>query len=108
MRYSRIIGQNILLAMNENNISMSYMLENLDYTEKDMYRIIEGVTLIDSQELDNIADVLGVDVDELSTPRDEAQYREIMHCMGEYHNSSNKDKILDYIDLYIKLAEVVG
>ena len=108
MKYSRVIGQNIQLVLEDSGITFSQLREKLGYSEKDLCRILEGVLLVDSMELDKFAKVLGVELGQLTEPRDEKQYRELIHCMGEYHDVSNKDKILDYIDLYIELAEVVG
>lgn len=108
MKYSRVIGQNIQLAMKNRKVTFSQLKNKLGYSERDLHRILEGVLLVDSSELTKFAEVLGVQLSQLTENRDEECYRELIHCMGDYHDGSNKDKILDYIDLYIELAEAVG
>lgn len=107
MAYSRIVGQNIDLMMRKKGIQASMISEKLGYSERDVHRIIEGVLLVDGTELKNIAGVFGADVQELLKERTEEEYRELLHCMGTYKSTENKDKILDYIDLYITLEESV-
>jgi dissimilatory sulfite reductase (desulfoviridin) alpha/beta subunit len=105
MAYSRIVGQNIELMMQKKGIQASMVADKLGYSEIDIHRIKEGVLLINGNEIQDFAEVLDVETEELTTIRDEDQYRPLLHCMGSYKNVDNKDKILDFIDLYISLEE---
>lgn len=105
MKYSRVIGQNIELLMIRKNISTEDVASKLGFSSDDLQRIKEGRLMIDGQEIDMFAKILGVNVTELLEQRDEEEYRELIHCMGTYHNAENKEKIIDYIDMYIGIEE---
>lgn len=107
MAYSRIVGQNIELLMQRNGIQASMIAEQLGYSEIDVYKIMEGSLLITGSEMCEIAEVLHVDIAELEMTRDEEEYRPLLHCMGNYKNVESKDKIMDFIDLYIDLEEAM-
>ena len=105
MKYSRVIGQNIELLMIRKNISTEDVASKLGFSSDDLQRIKEGRLMIDGQEIDMFAKILGVNVTELLEQRDEEEYCELIHCMGTYHNAENKEKIIDYIDMYIGIEE---
>lgn len=105
MAYSRMIGQNIELIMKQKNILPEEISKKLGYSLNDLHRMKEGVLLLDGYELREMADAIGVDSSELLKPRAEDEYRDLLHCMGTYHDVKNKDKILDYIDMYIGIEE---
>ena len=105
MEHPRMIGQNIELTMRQKNISNEQLVAMLGYSEMDIHRMQEGVLLLSGSELEEIAEALGVEMCELTEKKDESEYRELLHCMGNYHDVVNKDKILDYIDMYIEIEE---
>lgn len=105
MKHSRVIGQNIELLMKRKKISTEDVPSKLGFSFDDLQRIKEGRLTIDGQEIDMFADVLGVNVTELMGQREEKEYRELIHCIGMYHNMENKEKIIDYIDVYIGIEE---
>ena len=105
MKYSRVIGQNIELLMKRKKISAEDVASKLGFSSDDLQRVKEGRLMIDGQEIDMFAEILDVNVTELLEQRDEKEYRELIHCMGTYHNAENKEKIIDYIDMYIGIEE---
>lgn len=105
MAYSRIVGQNIQLVLQQKGISLEQLAQQLDYSLIDVHRIIDGVLLIDGNDIKEFAKILKVELSELVDQRDETEYRGLLHCMGEYHDAKNKDKILDYMDMYIGIEE---
>lgn len=105
MAYSRIVGQNIELMMKKKNVLPEDLAMKLGFSLTDLHRIKEGVLLVDGNEIREIAEAIGIEFSELILRRDEGEYRELLHCMGTYHDVENKDKILDYIDMYIGIEE---
>lgn len=105
MNEPRLIGQNIELVMQKCAISDGQLASMLGYSDMDVHRIKEGVLLLSGRELEEIAKALNVKLESLLERREESEYRELLHCMGSYHNVENKDKILDYIDTYIEIEE---
>lgn len=107
MSYSRVIGRNIELVLNQKGVSMCEFAEKLGYSEMDFHKILEGVLMIGGREIKEIATHLGIALEELTRVREEDEYRTLIHCMGNYEDPENKDRILDYIDMYIELEEAV-
>ena len=108
MAYSRIVGQNIQLVLQQKGIRLEELAQQLGYSLIDLHRIIEGVLLIDGNEIKEFANILKVELSELLDQRDETEYRGLLHCMGEYHDAKNKEKILDYMDMYIGIEEAMN
>lgn len=108
MAYSRIVGQNIQLVLQQKGLRLEDLAQQLGYSLIDLHRIVEGVLLIDGDEIREFASVLKVELSELLNQRDETEYRGLLHCMGEYHDAKNKDKILDYMDMYIRIEEAMN
>ena len=108
MAYSRIVGQNLQLVLQQKGISLEQLAQQLGYSLVDLHRIQEGVLMIDGREIKEFANTLEVDPSELLEQRDEMEYRELLHCMGEYHDVQSKEKILDYIDMYIGIEEAMS
>lgn len=107
MSYSRMIGENIQLELMKRGISIQEIAQELGYSEMDFHKIVEGVLKIGRREISEIANSLGATFEDLIEVREEDEYRQLVHCMGSYEKAETKDKILDYIDMYIELQEAV-
>ncbi len=102
----RKLGVNIRTCMLESNISLDSFAEHMGYSMKDVWNVIEGKVIIPPVELDKIASFL------------KTTKRELIHCesdslvpdlqyMKEFSNPDNLDRILDLMDEYVELREVV-
>lgn len=105
MEHPSLIGQNIDLLMRQMDISDEQLASMLGYSEMDIHRIKEGVLLLSGSELLSFAQAFNIEPEELAKKRAESEYRELLHCMGNYHSAVNKDRIFDYIDTYIEIEE---
>lgn len=103
MKSLRVIGQNIQLQMNSKGYSIEELADRLGYSVLEVHRIIEGNLSVPLQTMKKIANELSTTLKNLMEEKDENEYKPLLDCMGSYKNASNKDKILDYIDLYIQL-----
>ena len=108
MAYSRIVGQNIQLVLQQKGVRLEQLAQQLGYSLIDLHRVLDGVLMIDGDEIREFANILKVELSELLDQRDETEYRGLLHCMGEYHDAKNKDKILDYMDMYIGIEEAMN
>jgi DNA-binding Xre family transcriptional regulator len=108
MKTSRIIGQNIALTMEEKKVGVHSLCQKLEISEADLHRVQEGVLMLDSSTLKRMCAELGVSLETMMEQRPESEYRKLIHCMGKYQNPENKEKILDYIDLYIAMEEAMA
>lgn len=101
MRYSRIIGYNINKIIKQKNIKKSEFASNLNYSDSDVNRIIEGRLVLTPQDLFDIAEKLNVSIEDL------IKDKKYSGCMKKFINKDYREKILDIIDMYIDLKEAI-
>ena len=102
----RKLGANIFTLMQDAEISREELAEKLNYTYRDMCRILEGRLMISPTEVERISkffkkskkQLLGYEADRVVP---ELQY------MKEFSNMDNLDKILDLLDDYVELRESI-
>lgn len=104
----RILGQNISLQMKKAELTEQKLAENLKCSVMDIYKILEGNIILSINEIRKIADIFSVEVDKIITPCVEQDYKQLLNCMGDYEDPTNKNKILDFIDLYVQLETTVN
>ena len=102
----RKIGINIRICMQEANITRERFAEHFGYSIKDVCNIIEGKVIIPPVELEKIADFLSTTKNELINKESDSLIPDLQY-MKEFSNPDNLDKILDLMDEYVELKEVV-
>ena len=101
MRYARTIGNNISIELKKKGLTYEDLAKETGYSVDDIHRIVEGYLLLDSEDMDLFSLKLGVSKAQLLNERNLDEYRGLIHCMGEFHDYTNVEKILDYIDDYV-------
>lgn len=96
------IGSFIKLKMMEQNKSIQSLAKESGYSIKDIGKIIDGRLFLSPKQIEEIANVLELNVDEIINCTDV----DPIECMGEFTKEENKDMLLDYIDRYVDLKEV--
>lgn len=102
----RKLGVNIFTLMQDSGISREEMAEKLDYTYRDMCRILEGKLLLPPVEINKIAKILGKTKKELLNYEADKIVPELQY-MKEFSDTDNLDKILDLLDDYVELKEAI-
>ena len=100
----RKLGVNISTRMLEANISPDNFAENLGYSIKDVWNVIEGKVVIPPIELEKIANLLGTTKSELIDRESDSLIPDLQY-MKEFSNPDNLDRILDLMDEYVELRE---
>ena len=96
------IGSFIKLKMMEQNKSIQLLAKESGYSIKDIGKIFDGRLFLSPKQIEEIANVLELNVDEIINCTDV----DPIECMGEFTKEENKDMLLDYIDRYVDLKEV--
>lgn len=107
LKSERAIGYNLDQIMKSNSVTLE-QLANLTQTSKmHLQEIITGSIFVQYNELDLIAEKLGIDKAELlqPVPDDKLQHYNI-HYMGEATCDKDMDKILDKVDMYVRLLNI--
>ena len=102
----RRLGVNISTCMLEANISLDSFAKHLGYSIKDVWNVIEGKVIIPPVELDKMASLLKTTKSELINHESDSLVPDLQY-MKEFSNPDNLDKILDLMDEYVELREVV-
>ena len=95
------IGSFIKLKMMEQNKSIQLLAKESGYSIKDIGKIFDGRLFLSPKQIEEIANVLELNVDEIINCTDV----DPIECMGEFTKEENKDMLLDYIDRYVDLKE---
>lgn len=102
----RKLGVNIRTCMLEADISPESFARHLGYSMKDVWNIIEGKVIIPPVELEKIASFLETTKHELINCESDYLVPDLQY-MKEFSNPEHLDRILDLMDEYVELREVI-
>lgn len=102
----RKIGVNIFTLMQNAGISRDDLAEKLNYSYRDMCRILEGKLMLPPAEVRKIAEFFGKTKQELLRYESDKFVPELQY-MKEFSDTNNLDKILDLLDEYVDLKEAM-
>ena len=102
----RKLGINIFMLMQNSGISREELAEKLNYTYRDMCRILEGKLILPPVEIGKIAELFGKTKKELISYETDKFVPELQY-IKQFSNIDNLDKILDLLDDYVELKEVM-
>lgn len=95
------IGSFIKLKMMEQNKSIQSLAEESGYSTKDIGKILDGRLFLSPKQIEEIAGILDLDINEMINCIDV----DSIEYVGECTKEENKDMLLDYIDRYVDLKE---
>lgn len=104
--FGRSLGASIFTLMQNKGLDREKFAKQLNYSYRDVCRIIEGRLLIPPVELCKIANELGTTKKELLSCNMDTQVPELQY-MKEFSNPENLDKVLDLLDEYVELKETL-
>ena len=102
----RKLGINVFELMQKAGISLENFAEQMEYSTKDVWNVIEGKKLLPPVELERIAKCLGTTKSELVNYQTNGRLPELQY-MKEFSNPENLDKILDLMDEYVECRECI-
>ncbi len=102
----RKLGVNIFTLMQNSGISREDLAKKLNYTYRDMCRILEGKLMLPPTEIERIAELFGKTKKELLSYEADKIVPELQY-MKEFSDIDKLDKILDLLDDYVELKEVM-
>lgn len=102
----RRLGANIRTRMLDTNISREDFAKKLGYSTRDVWNIMEGKVIVPPFELDKIAKFLGTTRSVLFNCEPDSLVSDLQY-MKKFSDPDNLDRILDLMDEYVELREVV-
>lgn len=106
---SRTFGNNLAVLLKQNNISVKELSEKTGYSEQEIQRIMDGRIFLFQKERKEIADFLGVSIEEMFKDKGKNFYESAgcFECVGEFSSKESKKKIFDILDTYCDVQEVL-
>ena len=107
---NRVFGNNVKLFIHNKKLDEQVIAKNLSYSKYDLWKIMDGRLFLDDDEKRDIAKELQTTVEDLYIPRSEMEYHAAgcMECRGEFSSADNKKRILDLLDVYCDIQELIA
>lgn len=102
----RKIGINIFTLMRNAGLDPEDLANKLNYSYRDMCRILEGKLMLPPVEIKRIADFFQITKQELLHYRTDKVVPELQY-MKEFSNMDNLNIVLDLFDEYVELVEAM-
>ncbi len=103
MKEMRLMGNLVQKLSDDAKLDINFMCQHLDCTENQYHSFLSGRLFLSVNQLEKLASLFNITVDKLMDGDEECYERNIVHCMGEFEDSNNREKILDIIDDYLTL-----
>ena len=109
MNRTRILGDNIKLLLLEKGITKERFSDALGYSISEVDKLCDGRLATTDEDVCDIALFFEVEKNDLFTPKKPETYVDdgFLHCIGQFKNEGNRDKILNIFDMYIDLLECI-
>ena len=89
------------------NANQATIAETLSCTIEQVIDLYSGRFLLSIEQFKKLNDKLNVELS-VFLETDEKYYRDnVVHCMREFSSEDNREKILDYIDVYINTYNAI-
>lgn len=102
----RRLGVNIFTLMQNSGISREELAEKMNFTYRDMCRVLEGKLLLTPVQVARVVELLGTTMEHLLHYESDKFGPELQY-MKEFSDRDNLDKILDLLDEYVDLKEAM-
>ena len=107
MQAARMLGNYIDHIAKSNGLSISELSKVLNCTETQVYSLIKGRAYASFDQLSKLAEALGISFDQMLSGDLQSYNASVVHCMNDFQDTSNREKILDLIDDYIDIIDAV-
>lgn len=106
---NRVFGNNVKFVIVNKQLDERTVAEHLGYSKYDLWKIMDGRLFLDEEEKGEIARELQTTVEELYMPKEEEKYQQVgcMECRGNFSKAENKQYILDLLDIYCDVQELI-
>ena len=108
MKNIRNLGNRIKYVCDEKGVSHDKLSELLNCSVSDIRMSLFGRKFFSYQQIEKIADLLGISVDALLVESLQLQASYAMDCMNEFTHPENCEMILDLIYDYLDVYESVN
>lgn len=105
MKAARMLGNRIQQVANSKGLSISDLSDILCTQEHMVLSLIKGRAYVSFSQMKNLSEALGTTIEDLLKGDNESYSSSVVHCMNNFDNEDNREKILDIIDGYIDIVD---
>lgn len=105
MKEIRLIGNCIEKLIKEQGLCTKKVAKAIGVRDNSFQKVLNGRMFLSFEQLEQLAKLLSVTIEELLNGDLEHYNQTIVHCNGTFENEENREEILDIIDMYITLKE---
>ena len=105
MQEARMIGYRVDKYARERNIAYEELSSIIECNEISFKSFIKGRAFVSFNQLSLLAKHLGVDIMSLLAGDEDGYNKAVVHCMNEFADNNNREKILDIIDDYMDVLD---
>lgn len=109
MEKARVLGDNIKLLLAQRGVEKVAFAKALGYSLLDVEKLCDARLFTTEDDVRDIADYFEVMPEILYIRQDEGMYvgDVFLHCMGQFKNLKNRERILDIFDMYCDVKEAL-
>ena len=107
MQKARMVGNYIQHLAEEQNVSLKELSDLMGCTELQTKLIFKGRALVSFEQLQRLSIRFSVPVQTILNGDVRVYSKTVVHCMNDFENPANREIILDLIDEYMDLVNVV-
>lgn len=106
----RIFGNNLKLFLSEKEISHEEFAKAIGCTEYNLCQIIDARLILNTDEEEAIANALGIPLQDLYVERSFGDYQAAgcIECRGSFSDQNNRKLVLDLLDIYCDVQEILA
>lgn len=107
MKASRMLGSFAEHQIKEKAITMQQLEKTLNITEEQILEFYEGRYYLSFAQIKELANTLNISIDVLLHGDEQVYNSSIVHCMNDFQDVNNREKILDLIDEYLDIYDAI-
>lgn len=108
MRGARMTGNFIMSLAENNNVSSEELSERLSCSVQQVEDLYAGRYILPFWKMESLSELFGVSVSQLLDGDPDGYNANAVHCMKDFSDSDNREKILDIIDDYLDIREALN
>lgn len=107
MRSARMLGNYVEHLMTTQNLTRSKLGEILGCDLRQVDSFLKGRAYASFEQIQALARALGTSVSELLAGDAERYNASVVHCMNDFQDPENRERVLDLIDDYVDVLDAV-
>ena len=105
MKKARMIGNYAQHNAQEMGLSTDDISKVLDFSNRETISFFKGRLMLTYEQLSELAKILHITVQDILHGDEEIYAASVVHCMNDFDDEANREKILDLIDDYMDVRD---